>query len=81
MKVTKLYYLTENLRYILLSEHMYFPGKNPFSSDWVTNIEYNLSIMGKIFELKVEYFTTCCSYTYQFAQVRYVDNISLLTIK
>ena len=36
MKVTELYYLTENLRYILLSEQMYFPAISPFLSDWVT---------------------------------------------
>ena len=36
MKVTELYYLIENLRYILLSEHMYFPGISPFLSDRVT---------------------------------------------
>ena len=35
MKVTDLYYLIENLRYILLSEHMYFPAISPFLSDWV----------------------------------------------
>ena len=40
MKVTELYCLTENLRYILLSEHMYFPAISPFLSDWVTYIEY-----------------------------------------
>ena len=37
MKVTELYCLIENLRYILLSEHMYFPAISPFLSDWVTN--------------------------------------------
>jgi len=26
------------LRYILLSEHMYFPAISPFLSDWVTYI-------------------------------------------
>ena len=36
MKVTELYYLIENLRYILLSEHMYFPAISPFLSEWVT---------------------------------------------
>ena len=36
MKVTELYYLIENLRYILLSEHMYFPAISPFLSDRVT---------------------------------------------
>jgi len=35
-----LYYLTENLRYILLSEHMYFPAISPFLSDWVTYTPY-----------------------------------------
>ena len=40
MKVTELYYLTENLRYILLSEHMYFPAISPFLSDWVTYGSY-----------------------------------------
>ena len=36
MKVTELYYLIENLRYILLSKHMYFPAISPFLSDQVT---------------------------------------------
>jgi len=36
MKVTELYSLIENLRYLLLSEHMYFPAISPFLSDWVT---------------------------------------------
>jgi len=36
MKVTELLYLIENLRYILLSEHMYFPALSPFLSNWVT---------------------------------------------
>ena len=45
MKVTELYYLIENLRYILLSEHMYFPAISPFLSDWVTiNFESELRI-------------------------------------
>ena len=35
MKVTELYYLTENLRYILLSE---LPAISLFLSDWVTYI-------------------------------------------
>jgi len=26
----------ENLRYILLSEHIYFPAISPFLSDWFT---------------------------------------------
>ena len=41
MKVTDLYYLVENLRYILSSEHMYFPAISPFLSDWVTYYVYN----------------------------------------
>ena len=42
MKVTELYYLIENLRYILLSEHMYFPAISPFLSDRVTYIQAKL---------------------------------------
>ena len=42
MKVTELYYVIENLRYILLSEHMYFPAISPFLSDWVTIMTFKL---------------------------------------
>ena len=36
MKVKELYYLIETLRYILSSEHMYFPAISPFLSARVT---------------------------------------------
>jgi len=45
MKVTELYYLIENLRYILLSEHIYFPAISPFLSDWVTYIKHALTLI------------------------------------
>jgi len=36
LKFTEFLYLIENLRYILLNEHMYFPAISPFLSDRVT---------------------------------------------
>ena len=78
MKVTELYYLIENLRYILLSEHVYFPAISPFLSDRVTNDNYIGIFSGKYKHQIGYWYQLLCEFQYRLVNLLLIAHTTLV---